>query len=264
MRCWRTFCGNVEMFQLSSKSLLKNIPIYFPADEVIVLDGLRHAIEIACYAHNRLSGNLLRISSECKLKEGDVECVFLDAWAIVDAIDRFRSLLQLIYSPKFSWSLGSSIININKEFFNIRSLRNVADHLAQRVPYVVSKKGSALGILKWLAVRNFSVNTPLSEFVVSTYSIVPGTAYHPEFQFLLVDGGEPIDLPVGMIMLYAGEYSCDLNASIKKIIAASEGLESELYKHIEQSGKREHRVIGSDVFMKADLNCQVRSIFTSA
>ena len=154
--------------------------------------------------------------------------------------------------------------NIDNEFSRIRNLRNVADHLAQRVPYVVSKKGSALGILKWLAVRNFSANIPLSELVVSTYSIVPGTAYHPEFQFLLVDGGNLIDLPVGMITLYAGEYSCDLNVSMKNAIAASEELVFKLHKHIKKSEKWEHRVIGSDVFMKADLNCQIRSISTNA
>ena len=68
---------------------------------------------------------------------------------MVDAIDRFRMLyLQM---PGISFPPPKAGVETLQEALTpFRDLRNVADHLAQRADFVVSRGGAALGTLSWL------------------------------------------------------------------------------------------------------------------
>ncbi|WP_123812183.1 hypothetical protein [Ottowia oryzae] len=244
------------MFKLSAGSLLKNIPLIFSAEETLLLDGIRHPAEMACYALHRLAGNLWKITAEGRLAEGDVESVFLDAWAVVDSIDRLRGLLGMVERRNPEWISGCQEFLQSTQTF--RAMRNVTDHLGARIPYVVAKKGSALGVLKWLAVRNFSPDVPKNDWIISTCLILPGTLYQPNVQFLLSRDGEQIDNPVGKISLFAGEYECDLNDGVKKIVAVVESLELKLRAQLVGMDPDNLRCAKSDIYGKADLNAEVR------
>src|SRR5690606_26099449 len=74
--------------------------------------------------------------------------VFLDAWAVVDAVDRFRSLWML--QPE-----SETIPNefnpelLNKKPQSIRDVRNVHAHVAQKINQIAALNAPVSGTLHW-------------------------------------------------------------------------------------------------------------------
>ncbi|MBE9195854.1 hypothetical protein IQ219_11185 [Synechocystis sp. LEGE 06083] len=186
---------------LATNSILKRLPSELDRKQLLFFDGMRHAVEIVSLAHSRLQATLTRIalSEEGAQLGHEFTLAFLDAWAIVDAIDRFRSL----------WKFAPGAVDdpsFEKITQPIRDLRNVSDHLAQRSEYVVARAGTALGILSWC--------TALREDGCEGYicTIVPGTQQSGRHQ-VMNPAGRPWKYPTSMIELAAGEYRaclCDM------------------------------------------------------
>jgi len=137
------------------------------ATQALFLDGIRHASELGEMAYDRLMASLEAIAR--RHHEGnrveDVTEPFLYAWAFVDAVDRLRQLVKM--APGFTTVPRSDgepgFLALTED---IRSVRNVSDHLGQRADYVVASNGAALGVLQWV--------TPLSRDSVLSCSIRPG------------------------------------------------------------------------------------------
>ena len=136
---------------LARDSILRRLPAELNPKQALFLDGIRHAVEIADLAHKRLRETLTHIAT---VDPNDLDLqtctthAFLDAWAMVDAIDRFRMLWQQLpnATPAELPPGAEPFKEVSQPF---RHLRNVADHLSQRADFVVSKGGAALGTLTW-------------------------------------------------------------------------------------------------------------------
>ncbi|MDM0045703.1 hypothetical protein QTH91_14530 [Variovorax dokdonensis] len=87
----------------------------------------------------------------------------LDTWAIVDALDRLRTLMQLV-PPKEPSEVFSPALASKPD--RIRAVRNVSDHLASRVDYVVARRTPALGRLSWFTLSG--------ELTGLSFLLVPG------------------------------------------------------------------------------------------
>jgi hypothetical protein len=192
---------------LSKDSILRRIPAAIEPKQALFIDGIRHAVEIIDLAYLRLSGTLTQIALEPPTSTDlskVVPAAFLDAWAIVDAVDRFRMLYQQM--PGITFSPPEAGVQTLKEVTQpFRDLRNVADHLAQRAEFVVAKGGAALGVLSW--VTGFHIDPPM----LWLCTLRPGTLRTtPEFR------QEPIvttvDWPTDRIYLIAGGYEGNLSA----------------------------------------------------
>ncbi|MGP2435599.1 hypothetical protein ACTUQ0_15440, partial [Listeria monocytogenes] len=76
-------------------SPLLNIPVALEKRQAIFLDGLRHHAQIAIYAYIRLCHALSELS-DTHISEEKNHCefthIFLDTWAFIESIDRFRQL----------------------------------------------------------------------------------------------------------------------------------------------------------------------------
>lgn len=186
---------------IAADSPLRRLPEALDPKLTLFLDGIRHAAEFAHFAYQRLISRLTQLalnSREGNSRGGFTE-PFLDAWSVVDAIDRLRSLLNL--APGFDRTAASFSFQFLEETQSIRSLRNVADHIGQRADYVISKQGTALGILSWVTVR--------TEKHFMSCTIRPGTLRASRTPVI-----NPIDksivLPTGLVTLSAGEHSADL------------------------------------------------------
>jgi hypothetical protein len=156
---------------ISRDSVLRHLPASLDRRQALFLDGIRHAGEIAGLAYQRLRDTLTQIAlNEHELAAADhlYTSAFLDAWALVDVIDRFRALWTLlpIDAPSEPPPGTKKFAELAQP---IRDLRNVADHLAQRADYVVARDGSALGVLGWFT----ATDVVKRQGVVCT--IVPGT-----------------------------------------------------------------------------------------
>lgn len=120
-------------------SELKNIPPDLDKKEPFFLDGLRHSAQIAEFSYQQLLPILTNLAvNRDKPLNTDFTPAFHYAWSFVDAIDRFSSLWKL-QPNKYKVDSPYSPATINSRYSNVRNIRNVSDHLAQRYQYIISK-----------------------------------------------------------------------------------------------------------------------------
>jgi hypothetical protein len=225
-------------------SVLRKLPRAMDRKQALFLDGIRHCGEIAGLAYSRLKETLTTIACADGKSDGADELytlAFLDAWSLVDVIDRFRLLWTSL--PHCETTPPS----VDEQSFSelaqpVRNLRNVADHIAQRADYVVAHQGTALGILSWFTILK---KQPL-EGVICT--IVPGTVQKRSAPAVNPAGRE-IEFPTGLVQLSAGEYMADLSSILpqmeKRINKLETALEKALDKQAPNSGSA-----GADFLLK--------------
>jgi hypothetical protein len=234
-----------ERVLLGRDSVLRKLPVNLEPKQALFLDGIRHAAEILDVTYGRLRKSLTKLALHPPTPDEIPEVfthVFLDAWGFVDAIDRFR----MMYSKMPGLIFGKPkdgippLLEVTQEF---RNLRNVADHLATRADYVLSRNGSAMGELSWLT------GVELQPEVIAWHcTLRPGT-----LQAAPVQQTGPIlstlDWPTDSIRLSAGEYEGNLSEVRKHIAVRIRHLEAALEKVLQQPDQAKVPII-NDAFMR--------------
>lgn len=209
---------------LRQDSPLRRLPPNLDKTQVVFLDGIRHAVEIIDLAHSRLRRTLTTIALEYKREDVDrghlFTEAFLDAWAIVDAIDRFRNLLHLMPGVK-KLPPKDGEPGFRKTTEDIRNLRNVADHLAQLADHIVARKSTALGVLSWFTILDSEEGRGLSCL------IVPGTV-SSSHQQVVNPADRPFNPPTDLVHLAAGKYRACLSDAVEGVRKALVPLERSL------------------------------------
>lgn len=191
-------------------SILRHLPLELDRKQALFLDGIRHSAEIAHLAYERLRVLLTKIASDDNSEHeraGLYTAAFLDAWAIVDSIHRFQDLYRLFPEARII-EADPSDQKDREVLQRVRDVRNVTDHLGQRMDYVLSRKSSAMGILSWCTIVR-------PEYGVGIIcSIIPGTIGCQSGP-IVNPCGKSVELPSGMVSITAGEYTADLSEAIK-------------------------------------------------
>lgn len=205
--------GPIEMAMISDDSILRQLPPELDRKQVLFLDGVRHTGEIADLAHQRLKSTLTQIATQ-DLSLDQLRPFFtsayLDAWALIDVIDRFRALWSLMpYLGEDKPANGDPPFSVLVQ--PIRDVRNVSDHLAQRVDYVLARRGAALGSLSWFTM----LDKEKLEGVVC--AIIPGTVSKTRAP-MGSPAGKILEFPTGYIRITAGEHT----ANISEVLPAME------------------------------------------
>lgn len=213
---------------LADDSPLRRLPVDLDPKQALFFDGIRHATELADLAYERLSVTLTDIamnSAERRAAKA-FTASFLDAWAIVDSIDRLRGLIHLLPGgcpvPRADGQPGFRV-----QTESVRALRNVSDHLAARADYIVARNSTALGILSWITI--------LDEKHVLSCSILPGTIAHHSAPLPNPYGRELIG-PTDFISLAAGEHSACLSDVMKEVHRVVGSIENSLGSWIRENG----------------------------
>lgn len=188
---------------LSADSPFLNIPAQLDRKQAVFLDGIRHAVQISGLSYVRLCKSLTSIARirNCD----DFSHVFLDAWAFIDAVDRFRFLWQ--EQPSYSilakhCQEKSSL----SELQDIRNVRNVSAHIAQKIDQIVSLNSSVLGAISWVTLLS---ENPLN---ISTHFIRPGIMFDSmKGQFAMPNGEINFIQGSGSVSVTAGKYVADLS-----------------------------------------------------
>ena len=229
---------------LSENSILRRIPPRLDRKQTVFLDGIRHAAEIASLAYDRLTTTLTLLAVTQnggeKTPPGAITSAFLDAWAFVDAVDRFRSFVQLMPGMELR-ARTDGRLGFRELSEPIRALRNVADHVAQRVDYVVANEGSALGCLKWLTMLD------AEKGICSSAVLLAGT---------LRSNTTPIVNPSGLtfrartdhIHLASGEHIAWLSDILLEMAERVQAIEASLEESVSNLGLAGQQA-GSDVLM---------------
>lgn len=235
---------------ISRDSILRRLPADNDVPMLIVMDGIRHAGEIAGLAYGRLLGTLTDIALNEYVGDaiGDrYTSAFLDAWSVVDAIDRFRALWELL--PRAPDAVNPPGVQPFREVAEpVRNLRNVADHLAQRLEYVVACKGTALGSLSWLTLRGDSMKG-----VICT--VVPGTLRKSQAPVVNPFGRE-MERPTGLVQLAAGEYQANLSSVMREMALRIRHVEEMAELAIRKAGL-EGKQAGADAIVKLEVSFDV-------
>ena len=192
---------------LTGNSILRRIPVVIEPKTAMFIDGIRHAIEIADFAYERLSATLTALATKPTTPD-DLRLMsttaFLDAWAIVDSIDRFRMLYQQFPGISFG-SPTPGVMTLAEVCEPVRMLRNVADHIAQRAEFIVAKgDGAALGVLTWVTgIRDAPFDAYLCMLRPGTLRAVPEIGAAPL--------AATFNWPTSRICLSAGGYEVNLS-----------------------------------------------------
>jgi hypothetical protein len=229
---------------LSENSILRRIPPQLDRQQNVFLDGIRHAAEIASLAYNRLTDTLTQLAltqnAGLKLPQDQITSAFLDAWAFVDEVDRFRSLVQLMPGMKLVGRTDGrpGFIEISE---SVRALRNVADHLGQRVDYVVANEGTALGCLKWLTVLDAEQGIFLSAILLA------GTL-RSNTKAVLTPIGRTFLARTDHIHLESGAHSASLSDVRAEMAERVRSIEASLEKSVADLGLTGEQA-GTDMMM---------------
>lgn len=209
------------------------------AKQKLFLDGIRHAAEVADCAYRRLIELLTHIvATRDEDRPGESLLyteAFLYAWALVDAADRFRALVQMLPGLSGGKDLLSKILS--EGFGDLRKLRNAADHIAQKADFYVAQNAAALGTLSWL--------TRLGKDSIASCAIRPGTVpQSAKFTMVAPNENPPVEgtryvyLQVGKLQICL----CDVLTTITSHVRGIEHLVAEgLIRRSVEPGSGENR-----------------------
>mgnify|MGYP001610009306 CR=1 FL=1 len=234
-----------EHLLLGRDSVLRRVPVNVPPKQTLFLDGIRQAVEIMDVTYGRLRDVLthLALNPPAQNEIPDVFAhVFIDAWGFVGAVDRFRMMYTQMPGIKFG-NAKDGIPPLREVTQVFRSLRNVADHLAQKADHVISRNGAAWGELSWLTGAQLQ-----PEVIAWHCTLRPGTLQtNPSMQT------DPIistlDWPTDSIRLSAGEYEGNLSEIRKHIAVRIRHLEAQLEPVFQQPTQAQVPII-NDVYAR--------------
>jgi hypothetical protein len=240
---WFPRIGGEEHILLGRDSSLRSIPVNVDAKQAFYLDGMRHAVEIMDVSFGRLRSALTRLARHPPASNdlpGISAGLFLDAWAMVDAIDRFRTLYHSMPGMK-PRAPKEEIPRLYEALQPFRELRNVGDHVAQRADFVLARDDAALGELTWLT------GARLVPTVVAWHCVLrPGTL-RKEYPLPTDPIETTLDWPTDNIRLIAGGFEGNLSA-VRAIVAGRvRHLEAQLVK-IFAKPEYEHAAVMNDFF----------------
>ncbi|MDF1659521.1 MAG: hypothetical protein P1U58_18030 [Verrucomicrobiales bacterium] len=232
---------------LKPNTVLRRLPKALDPKQVLFLDGIRHASDIATFSYSRLKQTLTEIALQEQQNATAIQSTsaFLDAWSVVDSIDRLRGLFILFPGAR-KLDGESDKVSLEGVTRPIRNLRNVADHLAERSDYVLAKNGTALGSLAWCTMLPEG-DDPRADVV--TCAIVPGTVKSGS-RPMVNPAGRSLELPTGLITLSAGEFTADLSETMRQMAEFLRDIENQIESFVDtEAGALE--TSGSDFTVKA-------------
>ena len=231
---------------ITDTSILKRLPAQLDRKQILIFDGIRHAAEIVSFAYSRLQHTLTKIAvtDDHTTAASEFTSAFLDAWSLVDAIDRFRSLWLLVPSADSNPHPNNepSFQQISQP---VRDLRNVADHLAQRSDYIVACRGTALGVLSWYT----AIRQDGREGFICTIS--PGTQLTGSHQ-IVNPAGRTGEYPTSLIELAAGEHRACLSEVLPHMETRVRQLETSLEHDLARLGLSGEQA-GTDLLIRMQI-----------
>lgn len=244
-----TYRSSTENKMFATDSPLLNIPATLVKRQAIFLDGLRQHAQIAIYAYTRLCKSLSELSFASANNQKyphEFTGIFLDAWACVEAIDRFRQLWHLQPASETIPGEFSPII-VSEKLQSIRDLRNVSAHVAQKIDQIASLNSSVSGLIRWITMLS---KEPV---VANTYFIRPGIIFGDLKTQLLLPVGETIFThETGSVMLQAGTHEANLSQAYMTICKTVDFAEQHLRSQF--VGKSFEPRLPKDIFGSARLN----------
>jgi hypothetical protein len=190
-------------------SPLLRIPNALDRRQLLYLDGIRYAIAMADLAYRRLYDVLLAESHRFAREEAapagqsgqTITSVLLDAWMMVDSVNRLRQLLDEMpglkkkQTPLLAFRAATNVVP---------DLRNAVQHLRGEFSKLVAANQPVWGAVTWLSVL---AGTPT---ILRWCTVYGGTVYENWAGPAVRPFHEPIAIPIDHITLHAHSLSVSL------------------------------------------------------
>lgn len=181
------------MLTIPEDSPLRKPPAAFSRKQVIILDGIRYAAEMADIAYERLCLTLQEMAAA--LTEPlvrDNATAMLDAWSIVDSSHRFRDLIaNLPGVANSAWKR-----NLRDHTSDVDALRDRVQHQLGEIDGLVENGGQLWGYLSWAELRE-------GRYTGNWFMLAAGSEYVGDRFFYMGPVHLPFDVPPGRVRLNA-------------------------------------------------------------
>lgn len=197
---------------LSPNSSLRRVPSVLDPKQAVFIDGIRHSIDIIDLAYSRMRNTLSEIALVPPSSDDLPKItpyVFLDAWAMVDAIHKFEKLYSSFpgmtrKQPEAGEKTFSELCE------SIIKIRNIADHPTANAERIASGDHAVFGTLNWMT--GFNVN-PIEVYYCT---LRPGTLKaQPSVKWPKIL--TTLDWPTDYICLSAGGINANLSTILPHI-----------------------------------------------
>jgi hypothetical protein len=143
--------GRHYLMLIPEDSPLRQPPRAFSRRQMLILDGIRYAAEMAHLAYDRLYRNLQGTAASLnEPRAQDTASAMLDAWSIVDSAHRFRDLVENM--PGLGNSTWKRLLRDRTE--DVAELRDCVQHQLGEIDDLISHGGQFWGYLSWAEVRD--------------------------------------------------------------------------------------------------------------
>lgn len=229
---------------LSPNSSLRRVPSVLDPKQAIFIDGIRHSIDIIDLAYSRMRNTLSKIAlappSSDELPE-ITPYIFLDAWAMIDAIHKF----EILYS-KFPGMTRKQPEAGTKTFSelceSLIKIRNIADHPTGSAERLASGDGAVFGTLTWMT--GFNTN-PIEVYFCT---LRPGTLKaQPSIEWPKIL--TTLDWPTDCICLSVGGINANLSAIRPHIEKRVKHFENQLEQEFNKDQYKQGLII-NDAFIR--------------
>lgn len=230
-------------------SSFRHLPAALSEEQKLFLDGIRYSVNMADIAHQRLLNTLFSLTTR-SLKEdpqkvelaGLIAVAMLDAWCIIDSVNRLRILLEKLPRIRLRIKKHSPpLVIFGKEIMNVKILRDIVQHLDTEIPSLINNRASVWGALSWFALLN---QNDKSGYICS---LVPGTL-SPRTIPVVNPLGKNVSIPIGLITLTAGEHFVCLSDVMISVEKVTMWLEQELKSRFGNLSE-----VGADIFTRLEI-----------
>jgi hypothetical protein len=199
-------------------SPLRRPPAALSRRQVLILDGIRYAADMAYIAYERLSVHLQSVAaSPVEPTVRDIAIAMLDAWSIVDSAHRFRDLVAEL--PGLRNSPWRRLLQNHTD--DVADLRNCVQHQLGQVANLISTGGQLWGFLSWAEVRD-------DHHTGKWHMMAAGSDYMGDQWLFIGPATLPFNVPPGRVRLNAFGRQVYLGRTVEAILSATTSLVAEI------------------------------------
>jgi len=139
----------------------------------------------------------------------------MDAWMIIDAVNRLRALVEATRGLK----RGPAVVSFNRSVEGVETLRNAVQHLIGEVEELEKNGRPLWGSLSWSCRESPDAKTG------DILLVVPGTIAPTEDLPMVNPLGKEVEIPIGLATLTAAEVSVCLSDVLQAVVRFADRLE---------------------------------------
>jgi len=223
---------------VADTSILRRLPSNLNERDVVILDAVRYSLEMVDIAHRRLLQAALGASArEVDSYNRVGAALLIDAWSIVDSINRLVLLLGCLRKAK----RHPTVQILTRAAETATQLRNGAQHLDNEINTLVQSQRPAWGSLSWLFMPEAAPRGTIVIFVSGTIRTMEQPLVNPI--------GKNIRFPIDLITLTAHGASLCLSDVMRTLPSVVQTLE----QSIERAAPDDSRS-GSESFLFVDIS----------